>query len=186
MSTPGARTSATHPILVNAVPADLGRRGGRLGITFAPGKKASSSFGGRWHRDLDIDLERLTAHYGVDVLVSMVEEDELVELRIPTLVAAAEGAGIAVLRLPIPDGGTADMPAARQVVQAAASLARSGRHVVFHCRGGLGRAGTLAACTLVRLGSGAEKAIAVVRRARPHAIENEHQEDFVRAFASGG
>ncbi len=160
------------------VATDLER--GRLGITFAPGKKTSSSFGGDWDRDLDSDLDRLAGRYGVDVLVSLVEARELVDLGIPDLVAAAEGRGIAVLRLPIPDGGTADAGPARQIVQAAASLARSGRHVVFHCRGGLGRAGTLAACTLVHLGATPDEAIAEVRRARPGAIENPAQERFVQ------
>ncbi len=179
-----ARTSETDPIAVSPVPADLGDRGGRLGVTFAPGKKAPSSFGGHWHRDLPADLGRLAGRYGVDVLVSLVEEDELVLLGIPDLVQEAERHGIAVLRLPIPDGGTADPGAARQVIQAAASLAMSGRHVVFHCRGGLGRAGTLAACALVHLGVRPDDAITTVRRARPHAIENVHQERFVRDFAA--
>ncbi len=112
--------------------------------------------------------------------MSLVEDEELEHLGIPTLVASAEARGIAVLRLPIPDGGTADPSRAGQIVQAAASLARSGRHVVFHCRGGLGRAGTLAACTLVHLGWTPDEAIAEVRRARPGAIENRAQERFVQ------
>ena len=178
----GARTSETDPIRVCAIPVDLGERGGGLGVTFAPGKRATSSFGGLWHRDLGADLDRLAGHFGVDVLVSLVEDDELYELGIPNLVSAAERRGIAVLRLPIPDGGTAEPRSAQQVVQAAASLALSGRHVVFHCRGGLGRAGTLAACALVHLGATSHGAISEVRRARPNAIENSSQEGFVRAY----
>lgn len=167
---------------MSALATDLAH--GRLGITFAPGKKTSSSFGNDWDRDLDADLARLAGHYGVDVLVSLVEDHELTLLGIPTLVSAAEARGIAVLRLPIPDGGTPDVNLASQVVEAAVSLARSGRHVVFHCRGGLGRAGTLAACALVQVGMTADQAIAEVRRARPGAIENATQERFVQLRAT--
>lgn len=180
----GARTSETDPIFVSPLPTRTGGQGGRLGVTFAPGKKATSGFGRRWHRDLDTDLDRLVSHFGVDALVSLVEEEELTMLGIPSLVDRAEARGIAVLRLPIPDGGIAERSAAQQVVQAAVSLARSGRHVVFHCRGGLGRAGTLAACAIVQLGGTPDDAIAAVRRARRGAIDNGRQERFVHDFAT--
>ncbi len=178
----GARTSETDPIQVAGIVSDLGGRGGRIGVTFAPGKHAPSTLGRPWHRDLAADLDRLREGHGVDALVSLVTDEELRWMRIPDLVPEAESRGIAVLRLSVPDGGTPDRAAASKVVQAAVSLARSGRHVVFHCRGGLGRAGTMAACALVELGTPAEAAIAQVRRARPGAIENRQQEDFVRRF----
>jgi ADP-ribosyl-[dinitrogen reductase] hydrolase len=54
--------------------------------------------------------------------------------------------------------------------------------VVIHCRGGLGRAGTLAACVLRSEGVPARAAIARVRSARPGSIENAAQEAFVAAF----
>ncbi|MCB9792523.1 MAG: protein-tyrosine-phosphatase [Alphaproteobacteria bacterium] len=180
---PGTRTSKTHPIRVDWVAEDVGR-GGRLGLTFAPGKRAPSWQGTPWFRDLAADLDRLAEGYGAGALVSLVEEDELGMLGIPGLVPEAEARGIAVLRLPIPDGDVPSMEAARQVSQAALSLARSGQRVIFHCRGGLGRAGTLAACTLTRMGLSAEAAIARTRAARPGAIENTKQERFVEAFAA--
>lgn len=180
----GARTSATDPIQV-AWAADVGGRGGRLGLTFAPGKRAPSFQGRPWHRDLAADLERLREGHGVHVLVSLVEEDELRVLGIPDLVAEAEARGIAVLRHPVPDGGVPEGVALRQTVQAAVSLARAGQRVVFHCRGGLGRAGTFAACALQELGLGAEAAVAAVRRVRPGAIENSLQERFVAGYPAG-
>ena len=51
--------------------------------------------------------------------------------------------------------------------------------VVFHCRGGLGRAGTFAALALRRLGLTPKAAMAQVRSVRPGAIENSIQEAFV-------
>ena len=65
----GARTSATDPIQVAWLPVDVGARGGRLGLTFAPGKHAPSTLGRPWARDLAADLDRMcaasNATYGV-------------------------------------------------------------------------------------------------------------------------
>ena len=55
----GARTSTTHPLRVDFVDtADL-KLPGRLGLTFAPGKKQRHAQTGSWDRDLEIDLRAL-------------------------------------------------------------------------------------------------------------------------------
>jgi protein-tyrosine phosphatase len=90
---------------------------------------------------------------------------------------------MSVHRLPIVDGQPPAEPG--PVAALTATLAehlQAGRTVVVHCRGGLGRAGTSAACTLVPRGLAPEPAMRHVRTARPGAIENRGQEDFVRAF----
>ena len=55
----------------------LEHEGGRLGVTFAPGKKARSAYGPPWSRDLDLDLSRMRQALGVEVLVPLVEDEEL-------------------------------------------------------------------------------------------------------------
>ena len=57
---------------------------------------------------------------------------------------------------------------------------RHGRNVLVHCRGGLGRSGTIAARLLVELGWPAADAIAAVRAQRKGAIETSAQEQHVR------
>lgn len=59
------------------------------------------------------------------------------------------------------------------------SRLRNGFNVVVHCKGGLGRAGTIAARLLVELGADPEGAIRRVREARPGAIETLEQERHV-------
>ncbi len=174
-----ARTSVSDPIQVAWLPQVLR---GRIGLTLAPGKKASSATGHPWARDLELDLDRLAGLHHVGVLVSLVEDDELVELGLARLVAEASLRGVAVLRFPIRDGGTPPLGPSRFVVDVALTLARAGQHVVFHCRGGLGRAGTLAACCLVAAGELPDEAIATVRKARPGAVETKAQELFVSQF----
>nr|WP_231881698.1 hypothetical protein [Deinococcus puniceus] len=55
----------------------------------------------------------------------------------------------------------------------------------MHCRGGLGRAGLVAACLVVQGGMPPREAIALVRATRSrHAIETAVQERFVEAFGA--
>jgi ADP-ribosyl-[dinitrogen reductase] hydrolase len=60
-------------------------------------------------------------------------------------------------------------------------VVRSGGRVLLHCRGGLGRAGTIAARLLVELGMEPGKAVQAVRHVRPGAIETIEQERHVLA-----
>jgi ADP-ribosyl-[dinitrogen reductase] hydrolase len=59
------------------------------------------------------------------------------------------------------------------------SMLRNGLDVLVHCRGGLGRAGTITARLLVELGMEPLTAIAKAREVRPGAIETRDQERFV-------
>jgi hypothetical protein len=61
-------------------------------------------------------------------------------------------------------------------------LVADGNRVLVHCRGGLGRAGTVAACLLVELGVAPQDAVLRVRAARPHAIETAAQERYVLGY----
>jgi ADP-ribosylglycohydrolase len=58
---------------------------------------------------------------------------------------------------------------------------RAGERVLVHCRGGLGRAGSVAARLLVEFGATPAAAITQVRAARPRAIETREQEQWVLA-----
>jgi ADP-ribosyl-[dinitrogen reductase] hydrolase len=55
-------------------------------------------------------------------------------------------------------------------------VVRRGGSILIHCRGGLGRSGSIAARLLVELGMDAQTAIDAVRHARPGAIETHEQE----------
>jgi ADP-ribosyl-[dinitrogen reductase] hydrolase len=54
-----------------------------------------------------------------------------------------------------------------------------GGRVVLHCRGGIGRTGTIAARLLVEFGISPAEAIRMIRRARPGTIETPAQEAYV-------
>ncbi len=158
---------------------------GRIGLTFAPGKQGPSFFGPPWKRDLRADLDRL-ASFGVRTLVSLMEEHELKTFAIPDLREVARERSIVVERFPVPDGGVpADLGKLRQLVDLVLLREAAGHVVILHCRGGLGRSGTLGGCVLVALGHTPDQALAILDRARgPHCPENDVQRDLIRRFAA--
>jgi protein-tyrosine phosphatase len=57
------------------------------------------------------------------------------------------------------------------------------RRTIVHCQGGSGRTGTFAAAYWIARGRSASEAIAIVRRARPGAVETPEQEAVLEDFA---
>lgn len=180
-------TSESHPIRVDWLPTSEAGPG-RVGLTFAPGKKATSSiYGGPGsNRDLAADLARLRDVYGAQVLACLLEDEEFERIYIPDYLAQTDAHGFDVLRLPIEDGDVpTDGAAAVRFVRTIDERFARGQRVVIHCRGGLGRAGTIGALWLRLRGLDAEAALREVATARqsPHCPETLEQCDFVRSTA---
>jgi protein-tyrosine phosphatase len=178
-------TSGTHPIYADFVPEEHSKVPGRLGMTFAPGMK-TRGVRGRWDRDLRADLRVLREEYGADVLVSVMEEHEYRGYKIPELFERDVVEGIEVLRFAIGDMNVPKEAEAEEyegLIKSIVGRIREGKNVVVHCRGGLGRTGTVAACVLVALGDhSADEAIGAVRAARRGTVQTRDQENFVRRF----
>ena len=180
-------TSETHPIRVDVVPTD--RLPGRLGVTFAPGKKAAGGVERvHWNRDLATDLRDLHDRFGTDVLVPLLRGYEYDLLAIPDLIPRAESQGMRVRPFEIDDVSVPEPTftgAFRELIDELFDELTEGRNVTVHCRGGLGRAGTVAACLLVRDGVSPADAIDRVRAHRSGAIETRAQERYVHEYAAG-
>lgn len=171
------RTSLSHPLLIATLPVGPGA----VGVTFCPGKRGDSVFGAPWARDLDLDLDVIQA-WGATAVVTLVEGHELVSLGVPDLGERIVERGLQWHHLPIPDlnaPGPTFEAAWPAVALQLRRMVNTGGRVLIHCRGGLGRAGTVAACLLVELGEAPREAILRVRTARPHAIETAAQERYV-------
>ncbi len=177
------RTSKTHPLDIAAVDTP---GGGRIGLTFCPGKCDLHAMTGPCQRDLSIDLRRIL-EWGAPALVTLLEPQELTFLRVAQLGERARALGLEWLHLPIRDGSIPGAEFEQRWPRAGARLRdrlerRQG--VVVHCRGGLGRTGLVAARLLVELGEPPERALARVREARPDAVETSEQESYVLGLST--
>ena len=181
---PTPKTSESSPLGIAAVtPAD---GHGRIGITLCPGKTDPNGISGPWARDLETDLDAIQ-RWGATVVVTLIEEHEFEELSVRGLPGKVRDRHMEWWHLPIEDGHS---PPARGFEdkwavagEALRDRLRLGFDVLVHCRGGLGRAGTIAARLLVELGERADNAIRRVREVRPGALETQEQEDHVAQCA---
>jgi ADP-ribosyl-[dinitrogen reductase] hydrolase len=157
--------------------------GGQIGMTLCPGKKIVPGYTGDWDRDLETDIQAI-AGWGAEAVVTLMEEEEFSLLKVPDLGEAVERAGMEWHHLPIPDVSTPRELFENLWVYSGHLLRRalaSGRKVLIHCRGGLGRTGMIAARLLVEMGEKPAEAIRRVRSARPGTIETSEQEKYVRS-----
>ena len=175
------QTSATNPLRIDSLP--FGPAGGLIGLTFAPGKQQSNGMSGSHQRDLGADLDIIAA-WNAAAVITLVEAHELDALAIADIGAQVRLRHMEWHHWPIGDYQVPDVafmaawPARSALLRAL--LARGGR-VLVHCKGGLGRAGSVAARLLVEDGMASDVAIAAVRQARPGTIETPEQAAWVAA-----
>lgn len=174
------RTSLSHPLKIATL--ETGGPGwGSLGITFCPGKIDPDGLSAAWQRDLDADLDVIAA-WPAAIVVTLIEDHEFELLGVPALGKGVAARGMTWIHAPIEDVNVPDAgfeAAWTEHGRTVRRTLREGVNVLFHCRGGLGRAGMMTARTLVELGWRPQEAIDKVRRVRPGAIETRLQERVV-------
>lgn len=122
---------------------------------------------------------------GAAMIVSLIEEHEFGELEIEALPERVAQLGMQWRHLPICD----NQPPARifnalwpTVGAEIITLLKAGQRVFLHCKGGLGRTGTVAACLLIESGISPEEAVKRVRAARRNTIEAALQAYYVLSY----
>ncbi len=176
------RTSISDPLQIATV--ELGPGLGRIGITFCPGKQQRDAMTGQWSRDLCVDADAIR-DWGASVVVTLIEDHEFKALKVSDLGLELTGRHMDWLHLPIVDASVPSTEFEQAWCDYGEGLRarlRDGFDVVVHCKGGLGRAGTIAARLMIELGTRPHDAITAVRTARPGAIQTPEQEIFVRAL----
>jgi ADP-ribosyl-[dinitrogen reductase] hydrolase len=147
---------------------------GALGLMRGPGTGSA---------DLATDLA-LIADWAPALVISLTETTEMEALGIADLGTLVQARGFAHAHLPIPDFGVPPPNTValwRGLSPKVHGALAAGARVLVHCRGGLGRSGTLAALVLMERGLSADIAIQQVRHARPGAIETAEQERWLMA-----
>ena len=173
------KTSVTDPIRIDYITPINSQ--GRIGMTLCPGKKGSGLYGGSWDRDLLSDLKQIEM-WGAEVLVSLMETHEFAHLGIPNFFDVINQTNLTWFHCPIKDmnpPGKAFELAWQTCHTNLKDHLNSGRSIVFHCRGGLGRTGMIAARLLAEMGESPVAAIKRVRASRDRAIETYAQEHYV-------
>jgi protein-tyrosine phosphatase len=122
---------------------------------------------------------------GIDLIVSLLEDEEVRELDLVGEPELCGAAGIGFLRLSIPDRS---VPASVRTVENLVAdlevfLAR-GNAVAIHCRQGVGRSALLAACLLAASGVQAAEAFRRIEAARGCPVpDTAEQREWVNRFA---
>ncbi|OUM65410.1 hypothetical protein PIROE2DRAFT_41708, partial [Piromyces sp. E2] len=167
---------------------------GRLALSSCPGKKVrlhSGPVNGRAaiSRDLDMDFKRLKS-FNISAIICCLNDAELSYLGAPWKLYSekAKHYGLEIFRLPIIEGSCPEsIIEVDKLMDKMVNTAKEGKNMLCHCRGGIGRAGLIACCYLLKCGYTKKPAdaIKIVRAQRsPQAIETRKQEDFIVNYSS--
>ncbi|NNE83923.1 MAG: tyrosine protein phosphatase [Alphaproteobacteria bacterium] len=128
-------------------------------------------------------LEEDIDHYrsvGVDVVVSLLEQDEASELGLENEDQVCQRLQIDFVQYSVRDRGLPEIEAFKHLSQRLASDLRQGRNVAVHCRAGIGRSGILVCCLLQHFGHSPEAAIEIASLARGVRVpDTDEQRKFI-------
>lgn len=153
---------STHKLPLEASPAAPSSLPpfGNVLLSSCPGKKVRLGGGakagrGAICRDLLTDLARIKS-LGVGCIINCLDNDELAFLGAPweSYLGHCGKLGLDVLRLPMPEGlAPLDTAAVddhlERIIE---TYTMKGINVLVHCRGGVGRAGLIACCWMLKMG----------------------------------
>ena len=122
---------------------------------------------------------------GLDVVVSLLTQNENTELELNQEELLCRAQGIQFYTYPILDRGVpASRRATTNLVGKLEKMLEAGKSVAVHCRQGIGRSSLIAALLLVSAGIGSEAALAQIGQERgcivPDTIE---QRNWIKSFA---
>lgn len=156
-----------------------------IGMSICPGKVDAYAFSGPCHRNLTKDMDSI-AQWGANRVITLLESEELSYLQVEKLGEEVRKRGMIWHHWQVIDGSALRVRQQKrsqdlwtQDCDLFLEDLKQGNKLFIHCRGGLGRTGTLAARLLIERGLSPETAIAEVRVARPGAIETIEQEEYL-------
>ena len=177
------RTSRSHPIKVDwfSYPAITGK----IGITLCPGKRQPMSWSGGWNRDLETDIGAITK-MGTNTVISLIDGNEMKDLNVSNLGEVVTKHEMDWIHLPLMDTTVPSDDFIRAFVEMVPFIAaglESEDKIVIHCKGGLGRAATIASMILGLYGEAAKDSINKIRKRGVQVVLTLHKRDFFLKIA---
>jgi len=147
---------------------------GRIGIMPRPR-------GGDW---LDDEMRSLTAQ-GVNVVVSLLTQEEMEELDLTHEPEICAQNGIEFLSFPIKDRDAPPLDAKfKEFVASLQGRLAKGKSLMLHCRAGIGRSSIIAACLVISPGAPVNEVLRLISHARGFPVpDTEEQFEWVCKFA---
>lgn len=132
-----------------------------------------------------MDEIRSLASQRVNIVVSLLTQEEMGELDLCAEAEYCASSGIEFLSFPINDR---DVPPLHSKLQDFIQLLRDrialGRVVVIHCRAGIGRSAIIAACLMVSPGNPVKTVMSAIARSRGLSVPDTNEQlDWVHKFA---
>ncbi len=123
---------------------------------------------------------------GVDVLISLLADEEVADFRLEEEGPQCAAHGIEFLRYPVTDHSVPPFnEETAAFVHGIAARLREGKSVVVHCFAGIGRSVLMAASAMAIAGTGPDDAFAAIANARGWGVpDTEEQRRWVVAFAA--
>jgi protein-tyrosine phosphatase len=131
------------------------------------------------------DEIRSLREMGVDVLVSMLTDEEIVEVALVDEPLECAKNGIEFLRYPIPDHSAPPLDEKISAfIEGLWERVAAGKSIAVHCRAGLGRSSMIAACLLVSAGIDPIAACDMIGAARGFTVpETDDQSKLIADYA---
>lgn len=122
---------------------------------------------------------------GVDKILCLLEESESDELGLQQQESLAASAGIEFQRFSIVDYGVPDFLDLQILITRTLNELHAGKHVLVHCRGGIGRTGLICCCLVLSTGVSVPDAVALVTDKRGEQVpETPAQIDMLIRYAA--
>jgi len=174
-----SKTSDTHPIIVYFVESETVKKlSGKLAISMCPGRNKNL-----WKRDLRKDLSRLSSHYGINVLVSLITYQEMNEMHLNYMSLRVQEYGIESMHFALAEKHVpSPIDHIINIVNVIIHRMRDGKTVLVHCKGGKKRSSIVAMAVLVALGMSPSDAITCGRNSRPGINPDPIQALFLELF----
>ncbi len=121
----------------------------------------------------------------IAVVLSLLEPAEAVSLHLQNEAYACDKVHLSYFNFPIPDFGVPAIESLHDAVGFHYKQISKGADTVVHCRGGIGRTGTVCSCLLVKHGMNVQDAIALVTHQRGETVpETAEQIAAVTTYAN--